>query len=104
MKELPRRSEQTELLVQALLALKTPEECYALLEDLCTIHEVQALSQRLEVARLLRRHITYQEIAAETGASTATISRVNRCLTYGAGGYTTVMDRMADAQQGEGNA
>ena len=104
MKELPRRSEQTELLVQALLALRSPEECYHLLEDLCTIHEVQALSQRLEVARLLRKHITYQEIAGETGASTATISRVNRCLIYGAGGYTTVLDRMDHAQRGEGDA
>ncbi len=96
MKDMPRKSEQTDLLVQALLALKTPEECYHLLEDLCTIHEVQALAQRMQVAKLLRRRITYQEIAAQTGASTATISRVNRCLTYGADGYNIVLDRMEE--------
>lgn len=94
MKEMPLRSEQTDLLVEALLALQSPEECYRLLEDLCTIHEVQALSQRLKVACLLRKQITYQEIAAQTGASTATISRVNRCLIYGADGYNTVLNRM----------
>ncbi len=96
MRETPLKSEQTDLLVQALLALDSPEECYQLLEDLCTIHEVQALAQRIEVARLLRKHITYQEIAHTTGASTATISRVNRCLAYGANGYTTVLDRMEE--------
>ena len=63
-------------------------------DDLCTIHEVQALAQRIEVARLLRERITYHDIAERTGASTATISRVNRCLTYGADGYNTVLDRM----------
>lgn len=93
-RETPRRNQQTDLLVDALLALETPEECYRLLDDLCTITEVQALAQRIEVARLLRQHITYQEIAGETGASTATISRVNRCLTYGADGYNTVLNRM----------
>ena len=61
---------------------------------MCTIHEIQALAQRLEVAKLLREHITYHEIAERTGASTATISRVNRCLTYGADGYNIVLDRM----------
>ena len=94
MKELPSRREQTALLVRALLALETPEEGDHLLEDLCTIHEIQAMAQRLEVARLLRQRITYQEIAGMTGASTATISRVNRCLTYGADGYTVVLDRL----------
>ena len=93
-RETPRRNHQTDLLVRALLALETPEECYQLLDDLCTIAEVQAMAQRIEVARLLREHITYQEIAGETGASTATISRVNRCLTYGSDGYTTVLNRM----------
>jgi TrpR-related protein YerC/YecD len=93
-RETPRRNPQTDLLVRALLALETSEECYRLLDDLCTIAEVQALAQRIEVARLLRQRITYQEIASETGASTATISRVNRCLTYGADGYNTVLNRM----------
>lgn len=90
---------QTDLLVKALLAIENRDECYCLLEDLCTIHEVQALAQRLEVARLLRSHITYQEIAAITGASTATISRVNRCLTYGADGYKLVLDRLEQGGQ-----
>ena len=94
MKEMPRRGEQTDLLVRALLAVKTPEECYRLLDDLCTIQEVRALAQRIQVARMLRGRVTYQEIAGETGASTATIIRVNRCLLYGADGYQIVLDRM----------
>jgi TrpR-related protein YerC/YecD len=88
------RNEQTDLLVQTLLTLRDEETCYRLLEDLCTIHEVQSLAQRLEVARLLREKITYHEIAERTGASTATISRVNRCLTYGAEGYARVLDAL----------
>ena len=94
LKETPRKPPQAELLARALLALRSPQECYSLLEDLCTIQEIQALTQRIEVARLLRKRITYQEIAGMTGASTATISRVNKCLTYGANGYNTVLDRM----------
>ena len=88
------KNEQTDLLFEAILSLNSQEECYRLFEDLCTIHEIQALAQRLEVAKLLREHITYHEIAERTGASTATISRVNRCLTYGAEGYNIVLDRM----------
>ena len=88
------KNEQTDLLFEAILSLNSQEECYRLFEDLCTIHEIQALAQRLEVAKLLRERITYHEIAERTGASTATISRVNRCLTYGADGYNLVLDRM----------
>ena len=88
------KNAQTDLLVKAILSLKTQEECYRLFDDLCTIHEVQALAQRIEVARLLRERITYHDIAERTGASTATISRVNRCLTYGANGYNTVLGRI----------
>ena len=88
------KNAQTDQLVQAILSLQTEEECYRLFDALCTIHEVQALAQRIEVARLLRKRITYHDIAERTGASTATISRVNRCLIYGAGGYDTVLDRM----------
>ena len=88
------KNEQTDLLFEAILSLNSQEECYRLFEDLCTIHEIQALAQRLEVAKLLRERITYHEIAERTGASTATISRVNRCLTYGAYGYNIVLDRM----------
>ncbi|MEF9972299.1 MAG: YerC/YecD family TrpR-related protein [Clostridia bacterium] len=85
---------QTERLIRALLSLKDEQECVNLLEDLMTIKEMQDLAQRLEVARLLREKITYNEIAQKTGVSTATISRVNRCLSYGAGGYRMVLERL----------
>ena len=86
--------EQLKLLTEVLLSLKTEDEARSLLSDLCTIREMQDLGQRLEVARLLRRQMTYSDIAQQTGASTATISRVNRCLVYGAGGYHTVLERL----------
>ena len=85
--------EQLKLLTEVLLSLKTEDEARSLLSDLCTIREMQDLG-RLEVARLLRRQMTYSDIAQQTGASTATISRVNRCLVYGAGGYRTVLERL----------
>ena len=83
-------NEQTDLLMDALLQLKTSEEAYRFLEDVLTVQELKSITQRLEV--------TYQEIAHQTGASTATISRVNRALQYGADGYTLVLDRL-EAQQ-----
>ena len=70
-------------LFEAILTLETEEECYAFFEDLCTVNELLSISQRFEVACMLRRHETYLQIAARTGASTATISRVNRSLNYG---------------------
>lgn len=87
----------TDRLARALLCLTSEEECYKLLDDLCTIREIQDLAQRLEVARLLREHVTYNEIAQTTGVSTATISRVNRSLSYGEGGYEMVLDRLPEA-------
>lgn len=87
-------NEEMNLLFAAVLSLQNKEECYRFFEDLCTISEMKALSQRIEVARSLDENITYQEISQRTGASTATISRVNRCLTYGSGGYRVVLDRM----------
>ncbi|HIS99021.1 MAG TPA: hypothetical protein IAA59_02190 [Candidatus Faecaligallichristensenella faecipullorum] len=92
------KDEHTELLVKAILELKTPEECYRLFDDLCTIREIQDLAQRMEVAQMLRKKTTYNEIAQKTGVSTATISRVNRCLTYGAGGYETVLKRLEEKE------
>lgn len=80
-------------LAEAMLHLKTKDEAYRFFEDIFTIKELQAVSQRLAVARLLEKKVTYQEIAERTGASTATISRVNRCLTYGAGGYQMILGR-----------
>ena len=80
-------------LFEAILLLKDEEDCYRFFEDIFTIHELQAVAQRLAVARLLQKKVTYQEIAERTGASTATISRVNRCLTYGAGGYQLILGK-----------
>ena len=88
------QSEQTDLLMRALLALETTEEAQRFLEDVLTVQELRSITQRLEVAVLLRQKVTYQEIAYQTGASTATISRVNRALQYGADGYRLVLDRL----------
>jgi TrpR-related protein YerC/YecD len=84
----------TDNLFQAVLLLETQEECYQFFEDICTISEIKALAQRLEVARMLKHRLTYDEIVARTGASTATISRVKRCLFYGADGYKTILTRL----------
>jgi len=81
-------------LFEAILKLQTKEECYRFFEDVCTINELLAISQRFEVARMLTAKKTYLEIAEKTGASTATISRVNRSLMYGRDGYGLIFDRM----------
>ena len=82
-------------LFEAILCLWDTEECYRFFEDICTINEIKSLAQRLEVAKMLKEKKTYNEIAKETSASTATISRVNRCLNYGAEGYNLVLDRLS---------
>ena len=92
------KNEQTELLMQALLTLQSEDDAYRFFEDLCTIAEVKSMAQRIEVARLLRAGVTYQEIVRETGASSATISRVNRALLYGADGYRRVLDALEGSQ------
>ena len=89
----------TDLLFQAILQLKTPEECYSFFEDLCTVPELKAMSQRLVVARMLTKKNVYNTIVEETGASTATISRVNRSLSYGCGGYEMVFDRIDNKEE-----
>lgn len=81
-------------LFEAILCLENKEECYSFFEDLCTVNELLSLSQRFEVASMLKNHKTYLEIAEETGASTATISRVNRSLNYGNDGYDLVFKRI----------
>jgi TrpR-related protein YerC/YecD len=81
-------------LFEAILQLQTIEECYQFFDDLATVNELQSLAQRLEVARMLRKKHTYSQIEADTGASTATISRVKRCLNYGTDGYNLVLDRL----------
>ncbi|MDD2969074.1 MAG: YerC/YecD family TrpR-related protein [Lachnospiraceae bacterium] len=89
------KTESVDYLFDAILCLKTKEECYNFFEDLCTVNELLSLSQRFEVASMLREHKTYLEIAEKTGASTATISRVNRSLNYGTDGYEMIFERMS---------
>ena len=86
-------SDRGAALYQALLTLKTPEECYAFLEDLCTVSEQMAMEQRFEVAMLLDQGSIYSDVLEKTGVSSATVSRVKRSLNYGSGGYRTVLDR-----------
>ncbi|MBQ1194121.1 MAG: TrpR YerC/YecD [Lachnospiraceae bacterium] len=83
-------------LIDAILCLQTKEESYNFFEDLCTVNELLSLSQRFEVATMLREHKTYMEIAEKTGASTATISRVNRSLNYGSDGYELIFERLSN--------
>jgi len=88
------KDELVDQLFEAILKLRNLEECYRFFEDIATINEIKALAQRLEVAKMLRQKKTYIEIAEKTGASTATISRVNRALNYGANGYKIILDRL----------
>ena len=88
------KSESTDKLFDAILTLKNKEECYSFFEDLCTVNEIISLSQRFAVAQMLKEKKTYLDIAEKTGASTATISRVNRSLIYGCDGYDMVFKRM----------
>ncbi|WP_434654473.1 YerC/YecD family TrpR-related protein [Thermoanaerobacterium thermosaccharolyticum] len=90
------RDENVDELFEAILLLKDTEECYRFFEDIATINEVKSLAQRLQVAKMLRDRKTYIEIAEKTGASTATISRVNRALNYGANGYNLILDRLKE--------
>ena len=94
-------SDRGAALYEALLTLKTPEECYAFFEDLCTVSEQMAMEQRFEGALLLSDGMIYNDILERTGASSATISRVNRCLHYGAEGYHTVIPRLKGEKEKE---
>jgi TrpR-related protein YerC/YecD len=87
-------TESVDQLFDAIMSLKDRDECYRFFEDLCTVKELLSLSQRLEVAAMLRENNTYLEIGEKTGASTATISRVNRSLSYGEDGYQLIFDRL----------
>lgn len=93
------KTPEVEQLFKAILKLQDTKECFEFFEDLCTINELLSLSQRYEVARMLREQKTYLEIAEKTGASTATISRVNRSLNYGNDGYDMVMKRLESEEQ-----
>lgn len=88
------KNESVDALFDAILTLENKEECYSFFDDLCTVNELLSLSQRFEVARMLQDRRTYLEIAEKTGASTATISRVNRSLNYGSDGYELVFSRI----------
>lgn len=88
------KTEAVDQLFDAIMTLKDRNECYAFFEDLCTVNELLSLSQRFEVASMLKDHRTYLDIAEKTGASTATISRVNRSLNYGNDGYELVFERL----------
>lgn len=92
-------TEAVDSLFDAILSLKNREECYLFFEDVCTVNEILSLSQRFEVAKMLKEKRTYLEISEKTGASTATISRVNRSLNYGNDGYDMVFERMEAQEQ-----
>ena len=88
------KNQQAQKLYEAILKIESVEECRSFFEDLCTIREIQDISQRLEVASMLQEGKNYQTVSNVTGASTATICRVSKCLNYGTGGYKTILDRM----------
>ena len=92
-------SESADRLFRAILSLQSVDECYAFFEDICTITEIKDMCQRLDTAFLIDEGISYQKISDLIGVSTATISRVSRCLNYGAGGYRAVIDRMKEEEE-----
>ena len=94
------KNEQTDYLFKAIMAIENIDEFYRFFDDLCTVAEVEDMSKRLQAAKMLRNGEVYNEISARTGQSTATISRVNRCLKYGSDGYNIVLDRL----EGEGKS
>ena len=98
MNKLPKKP-RNENMYKAILTLKDVDECMKFFDDLCTVSELMAMEQRYQVARCLNDGMIYNEILAETGASSATISRVNRSLQYGSGGYSIVFDRMKEQEQ-----
>lgn len=93
-----KHTEQVDQFFRAVLSLESLDECYRYFEDVCTVKEVMTIAQRLEVARMLQNGMSYQQTIAQTGASSATISRVKRCLDYGDGGYAMVLGRLTDAE------
>ena len=95
----PLNSKDADQLFKAILSLKTIDECYLFFEDICTIKELQDLTQRFQVACQLDTGRNYNQVSADTGASSATISRVNKCLLYGGGGYKTVIDRIKKGEE-----
>ena len=95
----PRRNETIDALFDAILSLETREECYDFFEDLCTVKEISDMAQRLEAAKLLLDGSTYEQIVKTVDISTATISRINRCIQYGTGGYRQTIEKVREKQQ-----
>ena len=95
----PRRNETIDALFDAILSLETREECYDFFEDLCTVKEISDMAQRLEAAKLLLDGSTYEQIVKTVETSTATISRINRCIQYGTGGYRQTIEKVREKQQ-----
>ena len=95
------KDEDMDILFRGILKLQTVEDCYDFFEDLCTIAELRAMVQRFQVARMLDEGRIYSDIVQETGASTATISRVNKCLVYGSDGYRKMLDRLKEDETAE---
>ena len=95
----PRRNETIDALFDAILSLETREECYDFFEDLCTVKEISDMAQRLEAAKLLLDGSTYEQIVKTVESSTATISRINRCIQYGTGGYRQTIEKVREKQQ-----
>ena len=95
----PRRNETIDALFDAILSLETREECYDFFEDLCTVKEIPDMAQRLEAAKLLLDGSTYEQIVKTVEISTATISRINRCIQYGTGGYRQTIEKVREKQQ-----
>ena len=95
----PRRNETIDALFDAILSLETREECYDFFEDLCTVKEISDMAQRLEAAKLLLDGSTYEQIVKTVEISTATISRINRCIQYGTGGYRQTIEKVREKQQ-----
>ena len=93
------RTKEVEQLFEAILTLQDTEECFTFFEDVCTVNEILSMAQRFQVAKMLRNNHTYTEVAEATGASTATISRVNRSLNYGNDGYEMVFERIAPEEE-----
>ncbi len=93
------RREDIDELFDAILTLSDREDCYRFFEDICTINEIHAIAQRLQVAKMLMEKKTYNEIEDETKASTATISRINKCIVYGADGYKRVLERLYEEKE-----
>lgn len=90
------KNKDVDALFEAILSLETVEECYSFFEDACTVKEIIEIAQRLKAAKMLKNGVNYADISKETGMSTATISRVNKCLEYGNGGYNIVIDRLSE--------